>query len=333
MQAAVIEQQKPEDDIQATATEAEVVEGEIVAEAAAPVQAKRKPYWLLPVMTGVICSLLIAAQIMHVTVLNANPFAPKTQLLTIIMTIKLQGRQLPSLTLSQTAITPTTGHVHQSAKRATGSVTFFNGQISSQFVKGGTALTDVHGIQVVTDYGISVPAGSPPNYGQATVSAHALRSGLQGNIAAHSIDNVFGGMFAKNTIAFHSGVAARDYVVVTKSDVDSIATSLFVTLNQSGIAALRAQLAKDENMIALSCIHHVSSSHKIGDEAKSVSVAAFATCHSLAYNSQALYAVAKQVLSMQHTLSSNVSLSVLNAHVSSNSTIAFLVHAYASFVY
>ncbi len=98
----------------------------------------------------------------------------------------IHGRGLLALTVSQSLTTQATGKGHQDATQAAGSLTFYNGSFSSKSIDAGTVFTGSDGIQVVTDQTALIPPGNPPTYGAATVPAHAVHAGSQGNIAKQS---------------------------------------------------------------------------------------------------------------------------------------------------
>src|SRR5215471_3510229 len=75
---------------------------------------------------------------------------PKSQTVSMTGTLQL-GRVLLPLTISQSQTTTTTGKGHQSAKAATGTVTFYNGQFQSIFLAAGTIITGASGVQILTD--------------------------------------------------------------------------------------------------------------------------------------------------------------------------------------
>ena len=65
---------------------------------------------------------------------------PKSQQVMLSGTVQL-GRVLPALTISQSQTTNATGTGHQIAKAASGTVTFYNGLFTQQFVPRGTVYT------------------------------------------------------------------------------------------------------------------------------------------------------------------------------------------------
>jgi hypothetical protein len=179
-----------------------------------------------------------------------------------------------------------------------GSITFYNGSFSSQTIAAGTLFTGRDGVEIITDQAAVIPAGNPPIYGQVTASAHALLPGLQGNIPAYDTNQACCGasVLAKNTQAFTGGAAARDFLVVTKTDINNAVASLLITLSQSKIAALRAQLNQGEDLLTLSYTPSVSTDHKVGNEAKHVTVTVSVTCSGVAYTAQEVYPDATQML-------------------------------------
>src|ERR1051326_6928166 len=58
----------------------------------------------------------------------------------------------------QSETVPATGHGHQDARAATGTLTFYNGLATVQQVPAGAVLTGNDGVQVVVDQSVFVPA-------------------------------------------------------------------------------------------------------------------------------------------------------------------------------
>src|SRR6266566_7844470 len=67
---------------------------------------------------------LIALIIYPTVTITLVPVQKSTQLTT---TLPIATRSLPPITLSKSLTAPTTGHGHQTATRATGNLTFYNG--------------------------------------------------------------------------------------------------------------------------------------------------------------------------------------------------------------
>ena len=93
-------------------------------------------------------------------------------------------------------------------------LTITNGSIISETLPKGMVVG-----AVILDYSVFVPAGSANGYGYATVSAHALISGKQGNIPAYGIDNVENAsIYIRNLAAFYGGADAYSVKYVTQQD-------------------------------------------------------------------------------------------------------------------
>jgi hypothetical protein len=216
----------------------------------------------------------------------------------------IPARLLPSLTLIQTTTAMATGKGHQDAEAAMGTITFYNGLFTSQMIAAGTTLTGSDGVQVVTDQLAVIPAAlatTPPTYGQVTVSAHALEPGTQGNIRVRDINQAccLSSVLAQNTAAFQGGQHEQDYTVVTREDIDYGVAKLTTTLMQSAHAAFTTQLTSNEALVAPACTRTVTTDHRAGAEAATVTVAVSEHCAAIAYNAAALQGQARQVLSRE----------------------------------
>src|SRR5438876_3666749 len=117
-------------------------------------------------------------------------------LLALVVVCTLFPYQQPAVLLPLQTFTTSvqvipTGVKTYPATIAHGTLTLTNGSVvSSELPKG--LLFSGNGIQIVTNSEVLVPAGSASGYGYATVSAHALMSGKQGNISAYAINTVEG---------------------------------------------------------------------------------------------------------------------------------------------
>jgi hypothetical protein len=110
-------------------------------------------------------------------------------------------------------ITPT-GLKQYPATRAHGVLTLTNGSIIAQVIPAGFT---VH--NVATDRAVYVPAGSANGFGYATVPAHVLVSGRQGNLPPLAINVVEGtSLYIRNVQAFSGGRDAYSVKVATAQD-------------------------------------------------------------------------------------------------------------------
>jgi Baseplate J-like protein len=180
---------------------------------------------------------------------------------------QLRVRSLMQVTLSQQATGQATGTFHQQPTYAVGSLTFYNGQFSSQTVSKGTIFTSATGIAVITDQAAFIPAGNPPSYGEATVPAHAVNVGEGGNIQAGEINGPCCGsaILVRNTQNFTGGQDAKTYPMVTQSDLDRLSAPLKRSLTQSMQAALNAQVRTGETLLLDSCRAQLTPDRQAGD--------------------------------------------------------------------
>ena len=251
---------------------------------------------------------------------------PRSQTVTLTGTLQI-GRLLNPLTLSQSQTVAATGKGHQSAKSATGVITFYNGLFTSQTIAQGTILTGADGVQVVTDQDALLPAATPPLFGQAAVSAHAINPGKKGNIPVYDIHQACcsNAVLAKNTIRFTGGQDARDFSTVRQQDIHTAAAQLISTLNRSMHGALLGQLTPQEQLQLLPCRPTKTSDHPIGAEASHVTVSVSETCSAVAYASQELVNKATGFLTRQAKPAMKTGYSSLgDVHVSA--TQASLTH-------
>jgi Baseplate J-like protein len=220
------------------------------------------------------------------------------------------GKLLSPITLSETETVPATGHGHQDARAATGTLTFYNGELQPVTVAVGTILTSHDGIQVATAQGAVIPAAdpttTPPTFGQVTIAAQAVQVGASGNIAAFDVSETCcaASVLVKNLAPFAHGQDARDFPLVTKADRDHSAATLQAKVTASMSAALQGQLLLGQMLHPLPCSPAITADHGIGQEATSLTVTVSETCTAVAYDGQQLQTRATQLLTTQtaHTL-------------------------------
>jgi len=128
--------------------------------------------------------------------------------------IRVPAVLLPIRTFTaKVAIIPT-GVKTYPATTAHGVLTITNGSIIGQYVPAGFIISGIS-----TDTAVYVPPGSADGYGYATVQAHALISGKQGNIPALAINSVIGSsLYIRNLSAFSGGRDSYSVTVVTVQD-------------------------------------------------------------------------------------------------------------------
>jgi VCBS repeat-containing protein len=214
----------------------------------------------------------------------------------------VQGQVLPALTLSQSQTVAATGRGHQDAQYASGTLTFYNGQLQSIMIASGTPFTGKDGVQVVTTETARIPAAdlstNPPTYGHVDIPAQAVQKGTQGNIAALDLSRscCAASVIVKNLAPFTNGRDARDFTYVQSSDIRQATSALTTTLLQSEQGALSGQLQPGEALTTPTCTPRVFSNHRPNDEAASVAVTVSETCRAIAFSQQSLQQAAMQLV-------------------------------------
>jgi hypothetical protein len=255
---------------------------------------------LLIVSFSMLVFLLIPPLLQPVATITLIP-AIKTVSNTTSVTVP--GRALASFTLTQAHTEQTTGTGEQEARAARGTVTFYNALPAVQTVPAGTFLTGGDGIQVVTEQDAVIPAGNLATNGRASVSAHSVQPGPQGNIAA---GDIYGACCRANVFVsngpFSGGQNARHYPMVTQSDLDHAISTLQASMTHSINTTFQAQLQPGEAVTPPTCQMKTITDHKVGEEATQVHITLTATCSDVAYQTQAVEAQVTHDLEQQaHT--------------------------------
>ncbi len=297
---------------------------------------KREPPYFLYFIFMLLLFLLLDSADATLTALM-TPTATITiipQVKTVTLTSSMQlGKLLSPITLSESQTVSTTGHGHQNAARATGSLTFYNAAFTSQTVNGGTVFTGQDGVQVATDATVIIAANNPPNDGEAHVSAHAVTVGSNGNISALDINGIFSSaLYVKNLAPFTNGQDARDFYRVTQTDRDTATAALQAKVAASMTAALQGQLMPGQGLQSMPCTPTVTANHGVGDEAETLEVTVSQTCTAIAYNTQKFTTRATHLLTTQamnklgqgYTVSGNVQVTVTKATITANKTVVLL---------
>src|SRR6266567_2684048 len=241
---------------------------------------------------------------------------PMSKRVSVLTQLSIPTRTLPPATLSKSLTATTTGKGYQVARRATGNLTFYNGLFTQQTLPIGTVFIGRSGVKVSTDETVTLPAATPPQFAEATVSAHALQPGAAGNIQAGDVNaTVSNGVLVKNTSAFHGGRDARDFQAVSQSDLDILTAQLQQLLTQAlpHLFLLRS----GEALQTTNCIFRDTPNHQIGEEAREVTVNASETCEAIAYNQdeltkRAIVAFNMTIPGVNYELVGNVTTSIVN---------------------
>jgi hypothetical protein len=221
---------------------------------------------------------------------------PISKRVTYTTRLAIPIRSLAPVTLTKTGTAPTTGTGHQAATRASGTLTFYNGQATPQTVASGTVFTANDGVQVVTGETVTVPAAAPPYLGQTTATAQAATPGSAGNIPALAI-NLSDSLFVKNLTAFTGGRDVRTYRAVARADIETLTETL-----KTALAAQLPQafaLTSGEALLLTHCAFRASPNHRVGEEAATITIKASQTCAAVAYHQRDLQQRATAVFTHQ----------------------------------
>ena len=239
---------------------------------------------------------------------------PVEQRSSLTTSLSLSLRPLPSVRLTRSATTPTSGTGRQQAEAARGLLTFYNGALVAQSVAQGTLLTGQDGVQVVLTQSVLVPAANPPLFGQASAPARAVVPGTHGNIAANDLNGpcCVPSLLVKNLEPFAGGLDARAYRAVAQRDLDTLTARLKAALFQQLPTAFA--LHAGEAVVLTGTTLTSSAAHRVGEEARTVAVTVTLIGHGMAYQTAVLLTQARSALRAQASPGANYRL--LDASVS-----------------
>jgi serine/threonine protein kinase len=194
------------------------------------------------------------------------------------------GYLITFTTPAQTKTVPASGHGHQNATAAKGTLTFSQvGQNSN--IQTGQTLTGFDGIQIITDQAFSINVGQTID-----VSAHAVNAGSCCNIGAFDINyqaNVIDVLtnqtkttvFVANKQPFSGGQDAFDYNFVKQSDIDSVANTFVNQLTKDAQAGVEKQVKPNQQpAVDMQCKPNIKPNHKVNDRVDNVTVNVAVTC-------------------------------------------------------
>lgn len=228
---------------------------------------------------GLLGSAYLAITYPHTLVVLFTKAKPAS----ITATLDLPTRILAPVTITRSATTLATGTGHQEATQATGTLMFYNGSATPQYVPGGSVLTGNDGVKITTEHSSTIPAANLPAIGSLPVQARAMLPGRQGNIASFDINMALSPVLkVRNEAPFSNGRDARTFRAVAPQDLTEITKTVNDTLTQALIAAFSLQ--PGEAALPTNCTTKTTANHAPGDEAQSVTVTSVKTCSAMAYN-------------------------------------------------
>ncbi len=182
----------------------------------------------------------------------------------------------------------TTSHT-RTGLHANGMLTFKNYTFSWVTIPKGTIVTNNTGQQVATEKDLRVPP-DPIVPGIASVSAHSVKTGTSGNIAAMSINKLYKtGVNVVNDAAYSGGLDDSTVYTIQQSNIDAVANALIPSLIQKAHNAIQAQLQSGERLVNLTtskCPAKVTSKPIVGTNVTKFTVTVSLICSNSAYNPQ-----------------------------------------------
>lgn len=158
----------------------------------------------------------------------------------VTKTLTVPAILLPLRIITVSVPIKSTGVKTYPALQAHGTLTITNGGTLSQYIQPGFLFTSNSGVEVSTNYGVTVPAGNGESYGVAIVSAHAVVAGSSGDIPAYDVNRTYGtDIFIKNTSAFVGGQNAYSVGYATEQD------------KQTALDSAKAQIETKQPLVML----------------------------------------------------------------------------------
>ncbi len=194
------------------------------------------------------------------------------------------GYLISFTTPAQTETVPASGHGHQNATAAKGTLTFSQvGQNSN--IQTGQTLTGFDGVQIVTDQAFSITVGQTID-----IPAHAVNAGSCCNIGAFDINyqaNVIDiqtnqtrtSVFVANKQPFSGGQDAFDYNFVKQSDIDGVANTFVDQMTKDAQTGVEKQVKPNQKPATdMQCKPNIKPDHKVNDRVDNVVVSVSVTC-------------------------------------------------------
>ena len=195
----------------------------------------------------------------------------------------------------------TTGTKSIAGVQAHGSIEFSN-RGNTQVVVNPLVLTSSSNVRIQLTQAVSIPPRQDGKDGKATGVAVAVNEGVNGNIAAHTLDNTCcgNGISAKNNDAFSGGVDAQVLHIVAQTDLDNAQNSLQPKLQQQVAQNLQHQLPSSETTAGEPLYTTTTTaSDTVGSQVNSVQVQVQVTGRIPSYSRSTMNQIATQLLTRQ----------------------------------
>jgi len=260
--------------------------------------------------------LLGGAPVAIITVTPESKTLQNTYLLTVSPQVSAPDvgtRVIPAYSLNATAVssrsTQADGIKSISGTRARGSVLFQNSSEISISVPADTIFTTEDGVQIRLTDSVDVPPLSNGQTGSASGPAIALSAGVDGNIAANTLDvTCCDGLSVSNPQPFTGGADPHVAHLVTQADLDSVSHALGPALEQQALQQLQRQLKTNEVLASQPAYSTtVSSNYPVGAQVDQVLVQVNVSATATAYSRSTASFLATQLLGDEatQTLSNN----------------------------
>jgi len=226
---------------------------------------------------------------------------------------QVQARRLSSTSSTFTNTAPATGQETTPPTYATGTLLISNPQTTPQTFPSNRYIPNTDStIAVITDTAVTVPAANGNQPGTAKVSAHAVKLGASGNIAAGSINYCCSGaMHISNPSAFSGGTDAMNTTIVLQNDQYNAAYPLEGTLTRDTQSSLNAQIRSNEKLVgSIACTPTVYYSNVAGSKATNVIATVSVTCTGEVYDQQEAQVMAANLLKNSVSSSSSNTSSI-----------------------
>ncbi len=187
-----------------------------------------------------------------------------------------------------------------------------------------------------------IPVGSVSVRGVA-VNARS-RWQYTSNLILHGTCCGSSNILVRNTTSFSGGRDPIPNSVITQNDINSASNNLISTLKPSAQTALQQKIQANEQVVngSIKCTPNVTADHRVGDQAKTVTVTGRVTCTEEAYDQKAALDIASTALKAEAVKNPGAGYALVGAVVTSitsatvidvKNTVSLVILAQGEWVY
>ena len=190
-------------------------------------------------------------------------------------------------------------------EKAKGTVTLFNSSDSRRTLAKGTTLTTQNDLEFVTEDEVTISSASGDIFsgiksGQTKVNVVAKEIGQEYNMPSNTRFSISGSttLAGRNESAF-SGGSKRNVTVISQKDITTLSQALPKKLEEQAKKELAGKVQGGEAVLGVFTdvsVDDENTSHKVGDEAKEVTLKATITYKTLSYKESDIAELAKNTL-------------------------------------